>query len=268
MGIEYVIEQACPVRDALGGPRMVQLVKWRNQARAAVALQERKGEPKPPAEIKIRSVLHTPEGKTVRETDAQSLLDESEPLRPLETHCPPCCVNVAQAPFGCFGSIAYPIRRASEEALLSLLPRTLDCTAGQFLRSALADFHMDGARAATLRGHGGRFFESAESARRDWSGWWTKYSVDFNQMFELIFTGGKIEPAHGFVLCLILGVIDQRLDAREIVGLMHDADRKREMLLGASMPRTGEGEGVAQFATFLEAVRRAAAHEVTVWIDA
>lgn len=268
MGIDYVIERSCPVRDALGAQRLVQMVKLRNQARAAIAHQESRGESKPANEIKIRSVLQTPEGKTVRETNAQELLDEAAPLLPLETHCHGCSANVEESPFGCFGSIAYPIRIESEEAMLALLPSALDCTAGQFLRSALADFHMDGTRVATLRGHNGRYFEGPETRARHWTGWWTKYAVDFNQLFELIFTGGKIAPAHGFVLCVILGVVDQRLDAREIVGLMHDADRKREVLMAGTVPLTETEERASQFAAFLEAVRRAAAQDDTLSIDA
>ncbi len=47
-------------------------------------------------------------------------------LRPLAFHCKKCPANAIRKPFGCYGSVVFPLTVEGEEWLMNLLPQSLD----------------------------------------------------------------------------------------------------------------------------------------------
>src|SRR5262249_9510008 len=158
------------------------------------------GDTRPPGEITFQRHIHTPDGqRDVEEVSVQSLLDEAKELDQHAVHCEGCKANVFREPFGCYGRISYPIRAATEEWLLSRLPADLDSPAGQLLRRAVTDFQYDGGPFLRMRPDD-VFFERHQPVRRIWETARGAWEITSDQVLEMLFGVGNLQPAH----CLML----------------------------------------------------------------
>src|SRR5262249_51525291 len=128
----------------------------------------RAGDRRAPDEVEIEVVRRSPEGALPATIPLSDLLAAGETLSHHTTGCPDCPGNALGVPFGCYGTIAYPIEQRTESWLVSLLPDDLASTAGVYLTSAIEDFEYDGAPVAELRGNGQTFFESDEAEAVAW----------------------------------------------------------------------------------------------------
>jgi len=154
----------------------------------------------------------------------QDLLDEAAELQPLESHCVDCPANCAQRSFGCMGFIQYPIAAAAEQWLLDQLPTPEEALCWMLLRRGIADFQYDGSSAVPLRDGSGIYFENDVAASRQLG----ELSINANQLFEMVFLVGNLNPNHGAMLLLFLRAIDRDLEANAIMQLVPAAADARQ----------------------------------------
>lgn len=226
MGIDYVVDLACEPKKALSTREIVSLLKA------------------PPDE------------------QSEETLDEHA------HHCAVCPAQRGRArpAYGCFGSVAYPIPRGAEAWLLSLFPDDLDSTAGQLLVRARGDFDWDGRHAAALRAETGAFFEAGEPGARSWEHAGGRFELSSDQVFEMLFPAGPLDPAHAAMLCLFLGVLPHDLDPGELSGALAGRARMASLLSRRALP--GESErGAGGVRGFVDALKTSAALGVTLQVE-
>lgn len=263
MGVDYVVGLPCPAKSDLSLKTMVDLVKLRNQATIILSLERRKGNHQPPAAITFGRHMQTSCGTTYDEVTVQAALDEAAGLQHYESHCVGCSAARRREPFGCYGSLPYPIPAAVERWLLARLPESLDCTAGRMLRAAIADLGFDGATIQDMRRHP-TFFEQRTATQRTWRQGLRRWRLSSDQLLHMMIGLGDLQPSHCAMLALFLGVLphDSALDlVLDTAALRQVVERLPAMEDSVSDSR------VARWASFLHALALAAALDVQLSVD-
>lgn len=261
MGIDYVVDRSCPLKDDLSTPRMVELVKGRDRALSVLAMLRERGDTSDPASITFTSVLQTPDGIEEKEVSVQSLLDAAEALKAHEHHCTDCPANIAAEPCGCYGYVRYPILGKAEQWLMSLLPKDLNTTAGQLLRRAVADFAYDGEPMRELR-QDPTFFEDQRPVRQRWGGLLSgRWELTSDQLLQMMFCVGDVQPIHAAMLALFLGLLPHDTDP----AVLGDRTKLCQRLGAAKAPAAGE-ESLSLIG-FLDALVVAALLDCEVLVD-
>lgn len=207
MGIDWIVDFGCPAKEALGTESILHMLKARSRAATIIESARSRGDERPPDELEFEMVLLGPDGPQQRRLSAGSLLAQAAPLDVHANGCEGCPANVGARPYGCVGYISYPITAASERWLLGRLPREPDSTAGAFLRRALTDFGWDGAGTRRMRERP-EIFEAREPLERRWA---DGAAVTTDQLFEMLFGLGPLQPAHTMMICLFLGLLPEDL---------------------------------------------------------
>jgi hypothetical protein len=265
MGIDYVVNLDCPVKQKFPTDELVRLVKGRNNAEMVADLSAERGDMRPPSEITFTRMLNTPEGMFEQTVTIQSLLDESKELFDLAHHCKDCPANVLQGDFGCWGYITYPIPVATEEWLLSLLPSSINSMAGRLLREAIKDFKYDGGPFNKMR-QDGTFFERKQPAVRSWklggilSG---AFKVTSSQILELMFAVGPVQPAHICLLMFFFGLVPNDSDPQ----ILTDPSQLLEAVDFSCLNSAGDNPFNGEMANFLIACGAALSLDVEVVVD-
>jgi len=251
MGIDYLIDQPCAVKDAFGGAAgFVALAKQRGQAEAILQMARRQGDERPLDQIKIRSKVARPGGVEEREVSLQELLDAPAPLAAHEQGCAGCPAHFDERPFSCYGYVGYPIAAEAEKWLLSRLPKSLESTAGMFLLKALDDFGWDGEHVAGMREKGRTFFESDATFAASWGEGRDARAIDSNTLLEMMFFVGHVQPSHALMLCLFLGLLPHDIAPGDLQSILHDAQGLRQAL---RMPQVEDAQ-VLPMCRFLSAL--------------
>ena len=216
MGIDYIIHYDCEPKRALTVEGLMGYLKGRERANAIIELYRNNGDHRPPSEMGFEMVRRSAEGgEEVEIIVVQDLLDAAEALTPWEPACAGCPANRAGVPFGCVGSINYPLSSQGERWLLDQLPGNDHPLPFMLLQKALYELGYTGQTAARLRAQEGVFLESSRPLERDIDG----VIITGDQVFELLFLSGPIQPAHGSMLLQFTGSISQDLDADQIMQL-------------------------------------------------
>jgi hypothetical protein len=206
VGIDYVVDLDCPVKQALPTEKLVELIKGRNQIAAIVDMARRSGDQRPPEELSFVRMVSRPEGTVKESVKVSSLLERVQVLKTPEHHCPGCKANRVNQPFGCYGSISYPITVPAEQWLMALLPDSLDSAAGLVLRRAVSDFKYDGGMFLKMRPQD-TFFESRTPVKRQWGSWLSSWTLTSDQLLQMLFGLGPLQPSHCKLMSIILGLI-------------------------------------------------------------
>ncbi len=263
MGVDYVVDYACPVKEALSVPGLIDLVKRRDNANVILAHARQEGDLGAPSTITLRRLRQTPDGETHEDVTAQDLLDESARLHDFEGHCTCCPANLLHQPFGCYGYLAYPIPSASEEWLMARLPGDLDSTAGKILQAANSQGPFDGSHIRDMRRHQ-MFFDRRKPIARTWRrGLLRRWTYSSDHLLHMMIGLPQLHPTHCGVLALFLGVVPHNSPP----DLVANRVAWREALAKA---RVGPGEGppeVRPWINFLNAFALAAGLDVPVLID-
>ncbi len=229
MGFDYVINLQCPVKDVIPTENLINLIKTHSQAQTILEMARKSGDERAPSEIKITRRLQTPSGVQDKSISAQEMLDQASRLDPLAHHCDGCPANASARPFGCYGSIAYPIQISTEDWLMARLPDSLDSTAGQLLNHSIKDLNFDGRLLAQMRSND-VFFESKKPRVRSWGTWLSKTRITSDQILQMMFCVGEVEPSHALMLVLFLGLIPHNIDLETLQsGLVDNTARARLM---------------------------------------
>ena len=209
MAIDYGIAYDCPPKRLMGAEGILERVKSRAHAETVIALYREGGDQRPPTEMEFEMTRTNLEGvEESRVINVQGLLDFAAQLNPLARHCEGCPANVTGKPFGCYGAVQYPISAAAERWLLDSLPGIAEPLIWLLLRQGVQELGYDGASVAPLRADP-TYFEEHRLPGRDL----TEFIFTGNQMFEMLFLVGAIQPSHAGMLLLLLGAIRREIEA-------------------------------------------------------
>lgn len=210
MGIDYIVDYDCEPKRALTVPGLLGRLKGRDRANAVIQLYRSQGDTRSPSKMGFEMVRRTPDGGEETEVViVQDMLDEAEVLTSWESYCKGCPANAAGTPFGCIGTINYPISAAAERWLLEHLPTGDHPLPYIVLQRTIRQMGYSGDAASPLRSQAGVFMEAETPLDRNLEA----LRVNGDQVFEMLFLSGPIQPAHGAMLLQLFGAISQDLDA-------------------------------------------------------
>jgi len=209
MAVAYYISFPCEARKRYGDEKLLAMDNARCRAEIVLELlRKTPGEHRNKPESEWVFNLHrlTPDEEEEVEVNVADLLAESAPMKELADHCQNCPANLPEVPFGCGGTINYPIPAQTEKFLLSRLPDDLQSKRGQFLLNVIQT-GIDGLRADSQRRN---LFESQRPFFRTWGSFFSKKTqISSSQIFDLMFNVTPVVPSkYVRVICYALGYID------------------------------------------------------------
>ncbi len=248
MAIDYVVDYDCIPKQTLGTAGILERLKGQERADAIIALFRRNGDQRPPTEMGFEMVRTAADGS--EETQiivVQHLLDAAEELNPLMHHCVGCPANHAGRPFGCMGRVSYPLSGMGEAWLLNRLPEPIEPLVWLLLRQGIEEFGYDGRTARGLREGGRTIFEEERTIYRPLG----EITVTSDQVFEMTFLLGNLQPNHIGVLLLFYGAIERDLEADTImhIGTLPLDERARFSFV--IEPAADDDETTAELKAFL-----------------
>lgn len=216
MAIDYVIDYDCVPKRTFTTEGILERLKGEERAHTIIALFRENGDDRPPSQMGFEFTRNTPDGEEeYRVIVVQDLLDEVAEMQTVAHHCIGCPANRSGKPFGCTGFIHYPISGYSEEWLLNRLPVPDDALVWLLLKQGVEEFQYDGATVRPLREASEAYFQDRTPAKRRLG----EFDIDANQLFEMIFAVGHINPNHAALLLLFLHAINRELEASAIMEL-------------------------------------------------
>ncbi|HML23083.1 MAG TPA: hypothetical protein PKD09_15625 [Aggregatilinea sp.] len=266
MAIDYEIHYDCEPKRALTLEGLMGRLKGRDRAAAIIKLYRDSGDQRAPKDMGFEMVRRTPDGEEeVEIVIVQNLLDAAEELIPYQPYCVGCPANRIGVPFGCVGTINYPISYEAERWMIAQLPDNEHPLPYMLLQRALIDMNYTGEHAATLRKDPGVFFESDTPPDREFGG----VTITGDQIFEMLFLSGPIYPAHGSLLLQFFGAISPDLEADVIMQL---AAPPSQAWLDENVPfqhthQSADDGSITAFKEFLYAVYLAFRLGVPVLLD-
>lgn len=262
MAIDYLVAYPCDAQRTLGAEKLVELHRTRVLARSMLMHMRNDGDSREPHEIEIQLTMRQPEGDSARGVTLADLIAESAPLESVSDACKSCPAGFTHD-FGCHRRIRYPIPERVEEWLMARLPTNLQCSAGALLVRGLGEFAWDGAPAARLRASGTTYFESRAPYGVRWEaedGSLIEMSSD--QLFQMMFMVGPLNPAHCLMLALFTGVIPHDTPLHDL----KDGAGRERAFARAQLP-TSTDPDIEQLAAFLRALLVGARLEVPILVD-
>lgn len=255
MGVDYVIDLPCMPKSGLGTQRIVEMLKGRSRADHVEQVLRARGDQRPPAELTFETVAIGPAGPQRSLVSVQQLRDQARRLDEQASHCDHCVARTHPRPFACVGYVGYPLTADAERWLLSLLPDSLETLAGQYLVRAFRDYGWDGHYAEGLRAQGQTFLEARENQYR----YWNSFALSSDQVVDLLFGLGSLQPAHTQMLALFFGIIPHDISAFAFGRLSEDRAGLADLALRRMSPSTQDSASIGELRTFLRAAALAAA---------
>ncbi|MDZ4769742.1 MAG: hypothetical protein SGJ24_11495 [Chloroflexota bacterium] len=266
MAIDYIIGYDCVPKHHLTAEGIIDRVKARDRAETVIALYREGGDQRPPSEMEFEMSRVTPAGEEEsRVVNIQMMLDSARDLDPWAPYCKTCPANAAATPFGCYNIIQYPISAAAERWLLDRLPGIEEPLMWLLLRQGALELGYDGASVAPLRSDPS-YFEEQRLPGRDL----VEFVFTGNQVFEMLFLVGTIQPSHAGMLLLLFGAIPRGVEADQIVGIMQrgiDIETIDRDYLFQFTADELDDESIRQFKAFFYAVYKAWRLGVPVGLD-
>lgn len=267
MGIDYIIHYDCAPKQALTIEGLMGRLKSRDRAQTIIQLYRDQGDDRPPSGMGFEMVRRQPDGTEQTEiVIVQDLLNLAAELTPWESHCAGCPASRTGLPFGCVGSINYPLSARAERWLLDQLPDNNHPLPYMLFQKAVRELGYTGASVAPLRAQPGVFFEAPEAPERTLS---SGLPVNGNQVFEILFLSGAIQPAHGSLLLQFFGGISRDLDAGEMMQLAMPSSQTwiDEHVPFLHAPAAADDVSVSTLKEFFRALHIAYRLQVSVLLD-
>ena len=266
MAIDYIIDYPCVPKETLSTEGIVERIKSRERAGAVIKLFRENGDQRPPSEMGFEFTRTNLDGEEeTRVVVVQEMLDLAEELIPLEQYCVGCPANITGAPFGCIGAISYPISAAGERWLLDQLPGTDQPLIWLLLRQGIQELGYDGDSVKPLRANS-TYFEERRVAGRDM----VEFVITANQVFEMLFLLGNLQPAHAGALLLLFNAIPREVETAQVVEITTNrlsADEiERDYPFQMSV-QPDDDRTVAELKTFFYALYRAWSLRVALLLD-
>ncbi|MBW4436548.1 MAG: hypothetical protein KME04_05410 [Pleurocapsa minor GSE-CHR-MK-17-07R] len=256
MAIDYTIDYQCEPRTSFGTDGVLERVKSRARANDVIALFRQNGDQRPPSEMGFEFSRNLPDGtEETRIIIVQEMLDLASELDGYAHYCFGCPANLSAQPFGCYSSISYPISSAAEAWLLDQLPGITDPLIWLLLREGAQANGYDGNTARSLRPYDA-YFEEKRVRMRDL----VEFTMTADQVFEMLFMVGPVQPAHGGITLLLFGGITRAVEAHDIVAIMNGTmpqDEKASRFPFTMMPAPTDDKCIREFKAFFKALHTA-----------
>lgn len=211
MGADLIVHVECEAKRALGEGdpaqgtmNMMRMRKSRSQAMTVSAQLQGAGVPLDQPVINV--VTETADGRQERKVSVVDLLSESAPLLEHDGDCPHCPANLGNQPYGCLGFVPYPIG-TDAEAWLAQRVQPEGSLGHKLLCDALRDFGYTGEQFTEWRERG---LITAKEPRTVVlrTAWFSKTTVDTNQLFQAVFgVGNHLDPTHCALVLMWLGAL-------------------------------------------------------------
>jgi hypothetical protein len=248
MAIDYAIQYDCVPRRELGDDTILELLKDQERAEMMIRMFRQNGDSRPPSEMGYEFTRTTPLGDEETELIVvQDVLDRVEELNVRAHHCRNCPANRRGQPYGCTGFIQYPLSGVGEAWLLNQLPNPQNALVWLLLKQGIDNFMYDGQDIADLRRKGDTYFEDRKSPVRKLG----EFDVNSNQVFEMTFTVGDINPNHAGVLLLFFNAIDRDLEADAIMSIGQASYEQFPFQLN---PEPNDDKTIMELKSFLNAL--------------
>ena len=213
MAIDHIIDYDCVPKQTLSTEGILERLKGAERAKTIIRMFRENGDDRPPSKMGFEFTRSTPEGEEeTRVIVVQDLIDLAAELDPLSHHCEGCPANRLGKPFGCMDFVQYPISAVAEKWMLDLLPVPDEPLIWLLLRQGIKEFDYDGESVRPLREADQTYFEETRTLARRLG----EFSINANQLFEMIFSVGNISPNHAGILLLMLHAIPRDLETQEI----------------------------------------------------
>lgn len=202
MGIDYVVDYDCEPKRALGLDHILELLKDRSRALAALELLEEKGVSHLPIDqVEFEFIARTPEGDMApRRVKVKDVLDRASALEEFAPACDKCPANNSGRAYGCVGSIGYPLSQFGE---VWLLGRVQKGPGADLIRALLKELALTGSDIAKMRAAGETFFEARVAPQRGDLG----FELATDQLLEVIFCRGHLVPSHAAIVLIALSAL-------------------------------------------------------------
>lgn len=265
MAIDYIIDYACTPKQTLTTEGILERLKGKQRAETIIALFRKNGDNRPPSEMGFEFTRSTPDGtEETRVIVVQYLLDAAAELTPMEQHCHNCPANRTGKSFGCMGFIQYPISTKAETWLLNRLPVPDEPLIWLLLRQGIEEFQYDGASVRPLRQTSGTYFEEQKVISRRLG----EFEVNADQVFEMIFAVGPVNPNHAALLLLFFRAIDRELEASQIMQIAPASPDTYQAHPFIIQAESGDDTTISEFKAFFRALHLAWGLHVPMLIDA
>ncbi|MCC6614038.1 MAG: hypothetical protein IT320_11220 [Anaerolineae bacterium] len=267
MAIDYIVDYACAPKQALGSAGILERLKGRARAETIIRLFRENGDERPPSQMGFEFERTAASGENETQVIVvQDLLDQAAELTAYEAACVGCPANIFARPFGCIDSIQYPLTEQSERWMLNRLPDIDQPLLWLLLRQGVQEMGYDGQAVKPLRTNG-VYFESPFVFDRNMQ----DFTFDSNQMFEMTFLLGHIQPSHAGILLQFYGAVPRAPEANDILKIMNQTMTAEEITTQYPFTMTDDDSDdhtIVELKRFLRAVHRAWQLGVPVIIDA
>jgi hypothetical protein len=264
MAIDYIISYPCIPKQTLTAEGILERIKGKERAETIITLFRRNGDNRPPSQMGFEMVRTAADGsEEMQVIVVQHLLDSADELKPLEHHCVGCPANSAGRPFGCIGQIRYPISSDGEAWLLMQLPGIEEPLVWLLLRQGIQEFNYDGSTVRPLRQSSTTHFADQRALSRNLG----EFDVTSDQVFEMTFLLGDIQPNHAGVLLLFFHAIERGIEANQImkIGRIPLEDRAKFAFL--LKPSADDDPTTDEMKQFLHALYTAWRLDVPLTLD-
>ncbi|MCK6578279.1 MAG: hypothetical protein L6Q98_09270 [Anaerolineae bacterium] len=217
MAIDYVIGYDCPPKRALTPEGILDRLKARDRARTVIDLYREGDDQRHPSLMEFEFTRLNAQGEEeTRIINVQDMLNQGAELDPHAEHCAGCPANTTGHPFGCYGVVQYPISGRGERWLLDHLPGIEEPLLWLLLRQGVQELGYDGELIASYRASHD-YFEEKRLPGRDLM----EFIINGNQVFEMLFMVGAIQPPHAGMLLLLFGAIPRAVEADQIARILN-----------------------------------------------
>lgn len=267
MAIDFVVDYGCAPKDKFGTPEILERLKMRVRAQTIIRLFREHGDGRPPGEMGFEFARQTPSGE--EETQiiiVQDLLDRAAELDEWAHHCVGCPANQRGASFGCADAVQYPLSARGERWLLDRLPGIDAPFLWLLLRQSIQEMGYSGDDVKPLRASG-TYFEAGVALARDMQ----DFVVNTDQVFEMMFMLGDIQPAHAGMLLQFFDAVPRATEAAQVVEIMNQSLTREDIEARYPLriqPDDGDDSTVAELKRFLRALHHAWRLGVGVMVDA
>ena len=279
MAIDYIINHACTAKDELGAEGIIHLVKSRARGQSLLDRFMKEG-------MTREEALHATFGMQVHYADGQNemkrvsvaqLLREAELLQDHEAACKNCPVSF-QRPFGCYGSINYPLSEQADEWLAKMAAKAVPAGfPNAILLKFILDNRIEGQTFKGLRATDGQRYLQGEYGMEveiedDVLG---NALIDTDQLLEMFFAVGEMGDVHQqFLLFFSGGLTIQDLPpAQERIGvelqyaLLRDSKGTPRFWVYRMTDELTDDYTVKQFKAYLRSVFAAQSVGATLTVD-
>lgn len=209
MSIVYYLDFPCDVKEQVKPGRMLRLLYARERANEAMNRARRKDAAARPEEVRVELNLKSEDGtRQLKTTSVADVHRQYAELEPLADHCRDCRARIEPQSFGCRGRVDFPISLKAEALLMARVRDSHGDPTGSMLCNYFENNGITGNRVAEMRKLPEVWFEGDKPlVRRLDDG----RRISSNQVFELFFLTGQINPRHARFLLGMFDLYEGRL---------------------------------------------------------